>query len=333
MYFFLGISLFFALLLALNFLVSAAATVLWRVIEKPAQKWSARRRAKAIFALRTFPLFAAVILVFAFLLPSYLLFEPHSSNETVSAKLAILALISLVGIAAAFYRIFGTWWRTRRLVTSWMRRAEPILIKNIRVPVYRINHPFPVIAVVGTVRPKMFVAEQIFDFLDEKEFDAAIAHECGHLAARDNFKRTLLRICRDLLVFPMGKLLDNAWAENAESAADEFAAQSGGNTTALNLAAALVKIAKIVPRNASPVMPLGAFLIEKQTADVTWRVRRLVQLAGESNLSAPQSSDGFRYIFQVSCAVIFASVFLLATNYYFLSQVHTALEKFVAIIQ
>ena len=113
MYFFLGISLLFALLLALNFLVSAAATVLWRVIEKPAQNWSAQTRAQVIFSFRIFPLLAAIILVFAFILPSYILFEPHSSDEIVSAKLAILAAISLIGIAAAVYRVFGTWWRTR----------------------------------------------------------------------------------------------------------------------------------------------------------------------------------------------------------------------------
>jgi Zn-dependent protease with chaperone function len=332
MYFFLGISLLFALLLALNFLVSAAATVLWRVIESPAQNWSAQMRAQVIFAFRIFPLLAAIILVFAFLLPSYILFEPHSSDEIVSAKLAILAAISLIGIAAAFYRIFGTWWRTRRLVKNWMQRSEPIFIENLRVPVYRITHPFPVIAVVGTFRPKMFVAEQIFDSLDEKEFGAAIAHECGHLAAKDNFKRTLLRICRDLLVFPLGKTLDNAWAENAESAADEYAAQTG-DTTALNLAAALIKIAKIVPQNSSPVMPLGAFLIENQSADVTWRVRRLIQLADNSNLPEPQSTNNLKIVFQTCFALVFAAIFLLATNYYFLSQVHTALEKFVAIVQ
>ena len=179
----------------------------------------------------------------------------------------------------------------------------------------------------------MFVAEQVFDSLDEKEFGAAIAHECGHLTAKDNFKRTLLRICRDLLVFPLGKTLDNAWAENAESAADEYAAQTGGNKTALNLAAALVKIAKIVPRNSSPVMPLGAFLIEKQTTDVTWRVRRLIQIADNTKAPEPQSSTNSKIILQTCFALACAAIFLLATNYYFLSQVHSALEKFVAIVQ
>lgn len=332
MYFFLGICLLFAFLLVLNFLVSLAASLVWRIIENSAQNWSARSRTQVIFSLRIIPLIVAIVLVSAFLVPAYLLFEPHSPDETVSLKLGILTTLSIIGIAAASFRVFGTWWRTHRLVKDWLKLSEPIFIENLKIPVYRIRHPFPIIAVVGTFRVKMFVAEQIFDSLDAHEIQAAIAHECGHLATKDNFKRTILRICRDLLVFPMGKRLDKAWAENAESAADEFAAQNGGDSTALNLAAALVKIARIVPPNTSPAMPLGAFLIEDNTADITWRVRRLVKLAGNLNSLKNTSKIGLRLALTI-CSAVFLSIIALATNHNFLFQVHTILEKFVAILQ
>lgn len=333
MYFLLGTSLFFTLLLALNFLISLAASAVWRVIEKPARNWSAQRRTQTIFALRIFPLLIAVILVFAFLLPSYFLFEPHSPDENISLKMAVLTAISLVGIAAALFRVFGTWRRTHHLVREWMKFSEPLNIENLAVPVYKIRHPFPVIAVVGAFRTKMFIAEQVFASLDENELRAAIAHECGHLAMRDNLKRTLLRICRDLLVFSTGKTLDAAWSENAEAAADEHAAQNGDQETALNLAAALVKIAKIVPPETSPAMPLGAFLIEENYGDITGRVRRLVYLAGNPNSFKNSSLQNLRFAFPISCAVLFFSIFALATNYGFLFQIHTLLEKFVAILQ
>ena len=333
MYFLLGLSLFFTLLLALNFLISLAASAVWRVIEKPAQNWSAQRRTQTIFALRIFPLLIAVISVFAFLLPSYLLFEPQSSDENVSLKMAVLTAISLVGIAAALFRVFKTWRRTQRLVREWMKFSEPITVENLDVPVYKIRHPFPVIAVVGAFRAKMFVAEQVFASLDENELRAAIAHECGHLATKDNLKRTLLRICRDLLVFSTGKSLDEAWAENAESAADEYAAQNGDQETALNLAAALVKIAKIVPPETSPAMPLGAFLIEENYADITGRVRRLVYLAGNPNSFRNSSLRNLRLGLAISCVFLFLSIFALATDYGFLFQIHALLEKFVAILQ
>ncbi len=54
------------------------------------------------------------------------------------------------------------------------------------------------IAVVGAFRPKMFIAEQIFLSLDKQELAAAVAHECGHLAARDNLKRLILKISQTL---------------------------------------------------------------------------------------------------------------------------------------
>src|ERR671938_218110 len=52
---------------------------------------------------------------------------------------------------------------------------------------------------------------------------AYVAHELGHVSARDNFKRALMRVCRDaLLSNPCGHALDRQWAEASESAADEY---------------------------------------------------------------------------------------------------------------
>src|SRR5438094_213015 len=79
---------------------------------------------------------------------------------------------------------------------------------------------------------------------------AVIAHECGHLSARDNLKRTLLGICRaTLLLVPFGRAVHRAWPRSGESAADEFAAEQTP-PTALNLASALLTIAKMVAAGA-----------------------------------------------------------------------------------
>ena len=332
MYFLLGISLMFALLLVLNLLISAAVTFLWRVLSPIAERWTARRRAQTIFALRIFPFASALIFVTFILLPAYLLFEPHSSGETVGFKLGLTAAASTVGIAAAFYRIFGTWWKTRRLVSDWLENAEAIEIPEVAVPVYRIKHSFPVIAVVGIFRPQMFIAHQIFESLNEQELQAAVAHEYGHLAARDNFKRTLMRVCRDLLVFPFGRSLDNAWAENVESAADEYAARKGGNLTALNLASALVKIARIVPDGAKPAMPSGAFLLTEQIDFVSWRVRRLLQLAENKLNPAAFNLFDVSVLFWISMFGIPLITLLLATNQNFLQQTHLVLENIVSFL-
>lgn len=332
MYYLLGTALFFALALALNILVSLGASSFWRILDAPTRKWSGQRRARMIFALRVFPAGAAIIFIFAFLLPAYLLFEPPAPNETVTAKMAVPALISIIGIAVALYRIFGTFWRTRRLTKNWLTNSEPILIENLSLPVYRVRHPFPVIAVVGVFRPQMFIAAQVFDSLDADELVAAVAHECGHLATHDNFKRTLLRICRDLLVFPIGKALDRAWSENAESAADEFAARTN-QAAAVNLAAALVKIARLVPVGMIPAMPTGAFLVEARSGDITWRVQRLIKLTETSDNSWKYSAASFRLICRFFMSITVLLLIMMATNHSFLRAVHDLLETVVKILQ
>jgi Zn-dependent protease with chaperone function len=332
MYFALVIALIFALLLVLNVAASISATVLWRAVSaRAAANWTARARAQFIFSLRALPFAAALVFVSAFLLPSYFLFEPLSSDETVSLKLAVVSFISAVGVLSAFYRVFKSWSATRKLLKDWMRYAEPIKVAGVSVPVYRICHPFPVIAVIGTFRPRMFVAAQIFASLTEEEFQAAICHETGHLAARDNFKRMLMRVCRDLLIFPVGRSLDRAWAENAEAGADEFAAQSGGNRTAINLAAALIKIARIVPEGAKPSMPSGAFLIGQQTAEIAFRVQKLLRMTDGENIF--NLRNGIKISFWIYSAVFTALVLLLATNETFLFKIHTALETIVTALQ
>lgn len=331
MYFLLIISLILALLLVLNVAASISASVLWRFASRRTQSWTAQNRARFIFALRVFPLASALVSVLAFLLPAYLLFEPNTSKEIVGFKLAFFSVASAVGVGFAFYRVFATWRATRELVSDWMRNAEPIRVAGVSVPVYKIRHTFPVIAVVGTFHPRMFVAGQIFDSLDENEFQAAVRHEAGHLAARDNFKRTIMRACRDLLVFPFGKTLDRAWAENAEAGADEFAARTGGSQTALNLASALIKIARIIPPGAKPSMPSGAFLVEEPTAEIAFRVRKLLQITDGNTVF--QTARASYFLFWIYSASILFALALLAANQNFLQKVHDFLEAIVAVLQ
>ena len=333
MYFLLGICLIFALLWTLNLLASLTASVIWRVVARPASHLSSRKQEQIIFTLRAFPVGVAVIFVLAFLLPAYVLFEPLSSGETVSVKLGLISLASLLGIGLAGYRVFRTWLATRRLTTSWLRHSERIGVDEVNIPVYRIRHPFPVIAVVGMIRPRMFVASQVFDSLSPDEFRSAIAHEYGHLHAHDNFKRTFLRVCRDMLVLPLGRELDKAWTENTEAAADEYAANVGGDSMALDLASTLIKIARIAPQNTSPAMPLGSFLIEAHEGDLKHRVGKLIELS--ENHSAPKRltriSPGQMLWAYAGLAMV--AVGLLASNKAFLMAVHDISENVVHILQ
>ena len=98
----------------------------------------------------------------------------------------------------------------------------------------------------------------------------------------DNFKRSVMRVSRAaLLIIPCGSSLDRAWSEASESAADEHAAQQS-SFVALNLASALVRIARMIPKGQRQVMPaaVSAFLVgSEDSPGVKVQSQRLVELA------------------------------------------------------
>src|SRR5262245_699151 len=226
MYLLLGTCLALASFFALNVCASAMVSLVWRIAEPLTRDSSARTRAEFLFALRlTAPMLSLIVVAILFV-PAYVGYEPYGTSEVVSKKLAALTAISILGLGIALWRFFRSWTATKRLEKAWLRDAVAIRLPHLTIPTFRIEHSFPIIAVVGTFKPRLFIAEQVLESLTEDELAAAIAHETGHLAARDNFKRALLRGCRDLLtIVPSGRSLDRAWAESVECAADEHAAQ------------------------------------------------------------------------------------------------------------
>ncbi len=332
MYFLLGISLIFAFLLIINMVVAAGASALWKIISGSTYALSVGTRAEIIFGLRISPIAASLVFVFAFLAPSYLLHEPASSGEVISGKLGLLAIISCLVIAIALYRVLRTWTATRRLTSNWLKDSVEIGLDNMNVPIYKIKHRFPVIAVIGIIRPRIFVAERVLESIDGNEFAAAIAHEYGHLRAKDNFKRTLLRVCRDMLIFPMGEALDRAWAENAELVADEYAARRGGSM-ALDLASALVKIARIAEPGTGPAMPAGAYLLKERDLDIASRVRRLIVLSEAEGRAKRKVGLRFSPLVVVSAAAFAVLAILPFVEQRFLTSTHDVVERFVAILR
>ena len=330
MYALLGISIVLAALLTINALATVFTTALWRAVSGRAQNWAAETRARFLFALRIFPLLGAIACALALLTPSYITHEPTNTDETVSTKLALLAFVSACGIALALWRGFASWRATRLLAANWLRHAEPLHLDNIQIPAYRIRHPFPVIAIVGAFKPRLFIASQIFETLNEEELAAAMAHERGHLATFDNFKRASLRVCRDALaIVPCGRSLDLAWADASEAAADEYAARAG-RIVALNLASALVKIVRIIPTGAKPTMPASVFLVGEDAESVASRVRRLTELASaeQAAQARPLCTSPLAF-WSGLCAFIFVLAFT-STNSTVLWIMHQAIEQAVS---
>ncbi len=332
MYFLIGISLLFAFLFAIDVAASLTAMLGWRLLANTASRWGARTRVNVIFLMRVFPLVAATIFISAFVLPAFLIYEPTATDERVGLKLTLISLVSAFGIVAAFGRVFAGWWRTRRLIGEWMGLSEPVEIEGVTIPAFRMRHPFPIIAVVGVLRPRMFVAEQILAELDDAELAASIAHEHGHISNHDNLKRIAMRVCGDFLVLPLGKTLDRAWDAAAESAADEYAARMGGGRCALDLASALIKVGRITPNEKALPMPVGAYLLGSEDQPLAERVDRLLRLADRADTLGGTANSMQNSIWLIPILAVIATL-PMALNPNLLSAVHTISEELLAALQ
>ncbi len=326
MYYLVGISLLFATLYAVNLAASLLTTFGWRIFSGSADDWNASTRSNTLFLLRVLPLTLAIIITGGIIFPAFVLFEPNDPRETIGLKMAVIVAISAFGLTAAVYRIVASWWQTRQLIGDWMLTSKAVEIEGVSMPAYQLRHPFPVIAVVGIFRPRIFVAEQVFSELDRPELIAALSHEAGHISAFDNLKRVAMRVCRDLLVFPLGKSLDNGWLLAAESAADEYAAVRGGSGYALNLASALVKIGRITPKEQTQRLPIAAYLIEPDDTSLAQRIDGLLAFA-DKPFGVSTRPPYLTAMFWISVATTVAAAIVILSSTPFLEIVHDVTES------
>lgn len=335
MYHFLGITLALALLLTINATATMVAAGFARLFKRQLWKCSARTRAEILFVMRMGPPVIAIVAIAAFMIPSYLTYEPYSTNEVVSWKLGALAAVSAVGVGLAILRGLRSWLATRSLLKNWLASSTPIELDSIGVPTFVLQHSFPIIAVVGAIRPRMFIAHHVLESLSREELAAAIAHEYGHLAAGDNFKRSVMRVSRAaLLIIPCGRSLDRAWSEASESAADEHAAQES-SFVALNLASALVRIARMIPKGQRTVMPaaVSAFLVGgEDTPGVKVRVRRLVELAATEPHLLVSNASIVRFVPWLVLALIVVVGVTIESRPQVLAAVHHFVEHVVVVL-
>jgi Zn-dependent protease with chaperone function len=334
MYEFLGITLVLALLLTINATATMIAAGFGRLCLPLFHKCSARTRAEILFVMRIGPPVLAIVAIAAFMIPSYLIYEPHASGESVSWKLGLLATLSAVGVGLAIARGIRTWLATRALLNDWLANSTRIELEEISVPTFVLQqHSFPIVAVVGAIRPKLFIADHVLESLSTEEMTAAVAHECGHLAAHDNFKRSVMRVSRAaLLLIPCGRSLDRAWSEASESAADEHAAQQS-SLVALNLASALVRIARMIPNGQRQEIPaaVSAFLSD-DSPGVKVRVRRLVELAASDPRQLVSNASIVRFVPWLVLGLFVVAGVTIESRPHVLAAVHHLVEHVVVLL-
>jgi hypothetical protein len=270
---------------AITFSAFAAVTIVGSALvglaRRPLTHWLQRytpaSRAALLLRLRLLPGAAALLIAFGVALPIFAWFEPPHTDESLARTLVAGAAMGMLLVARGLWRgaaaLVGTW----RMERDWRIRGRRIELPASPLPVYAIAEPFPVVAVVGIRRPALFVAERVLLECSADEIDAMVRHECAHVGERDNLKRLLICICPAL----GARALDRAWKDAAEEAADA-AAVHGRPADALELAQALIHVARLAP---VPVAPLLASAFYRG-GSIEERVRRL--LASDELSGAPR---------------------------------------------
>ncbi len=160
----------------------------------------------------------------------------------------------LLLLAGAVYAVWDRIraWRNLRSTLGALESRAPLLEERIALAAARAGVSPDRISVVeglpnpaftaGLWRPRIYVAQELADVLDEAQLQAVLAHEAAHLRRGDPLRLSLLRfLACTLFYIPALRRLADDLADEAEIDADDAAATGG---TALVLASAILTLAE-----------------------------------------------------------------------------------------
>jgi Zn-dependent protease with chaperone function len=314
-----GIAVSLSVFVIVYCVLSLAVASGWQRAWVRVQRLSVRRAADMLFALRMFPLITAALITAALTVPSFLLLEPRAIDEPVGGvSLALGAcglILGLVGIMKAAIVLR----RASHAVAEWTRGARPAESAS-SVPVLTISPVSPAMTATGILRPRILLSVAAELELSGGELQAALNHELAHVRHADNLRKLLMRF----VTFPGMRGLEAAWLETTEMASDDAAVAT--TREALDLAAALIKLSRLVPEAATT--DLTAALVYGPASVVYARVERLLAWSEEHSLAAGKHSPGYGLSFGLAASFA-ASAMVLLTYSQLLGYVHTATEWLV----
>jgi Zn-dependent protease with chaperone function len=259
-----GIAVSLTFFVLLYCLLSAAVAVAWRLL-----KWlhaTEQSLAGLLLALRLLPFVASVVITLAFVVPSFQLLEPRSIDEGMGRMPLALGVCALLLIVCGCFRVVTAQTATARVVARWLEGAHPLNADaGAEAVTLRSRSNVPPLTLVGVRRPRVLVSKSAVALLSADELQIALKHEVAHIQSRDNLKKLVFRFCP----FPGMARLESAWSQAAELAADDAAVSNLDD--AVDLAAALVKLSRLLPVEAAPICTVGFV-----TGSISARVARLL---------------------------------------------------------
>src|ERR1051325_4521209 len=328
MFYLLSISLCCAVFFIV--LASTSALCIWcgRLLRFSAFSPAPAIVANLLFTIRVLQVLMALLATFGFVLPALLKFEPRSTGEPVGWPLLALAILGGCVLLVMLVRAATILRSTRRVAANWRRRSTKLRLESADVPVYCLDgtNPGSVLAVLGFLRPKIFVAKQIVDTLTPAELIATVEHERAHVNSFDNLKQFALKVTRIPRWLRVSAKSDSAWTNAYEIAADEAALASG--ISILDLSGALIKVAALSSHAvvgetvaASHLVPLGPKAGWQARVD---RLREILENDDPVGRTLPPNRRG-RIVIPLALAAITYAACVSAV----LPWVHEALEALV----
>lgn len=313
-------------LLAFGVAAAGGSLVTWlsaRLLAERLELLPPSRRARAYLRLRLAPAAVALLFTTVLFMPAFVIFEPGDASEVVVPELALLALLAALPFARGLRHGRDAWWATRAAKRACLAEGEPVALPGWSgCPAYVVGGDYPVVAVVGLRRPILVVSRFVLETCSRDELAAILVHEKAHLRSRDNFKRLLLRITPDFLFLTRtAATLETRWEQAAEETADVRA----GRARALDLASALIKVARLVPNPARAPRTVAALC---EGGDIARRVRRLTAEPAEH----VEGSDDAAATGGVPALMCVAGL-LLAVSGGVLRHIHAVTELLVAALQ
>jgi beta-lactamase regulating signal transducer with metallopeptidase domain len=262
-------TLFAAAAVALATAAGWLGAALVSVIADRLGAWPPAFRARILAQARLLPLALTMVLVPA-QIAAFVRFEA-GGDEAPGPLLVLLAVAGVTLLAASCRAGIRSARDTRAVEQLWRRSAESIALPGWPFRAWRISRRDPVVAILGILRPGLFVARPVSEVCTHDELAAIVAHERAHVRAGDNLLRWLFAITPGaVLAAPIARRLERAWQTAAEHAAD---AAAGRDVSRLDLASALTKVARLAAALPPPTALSSAFI---GGSDLSTRVARLL---------------------------------------------------------
>jgi beta-lactamase regulating signal transducer with metallopeptidase domain len=258
--------------------VLASMAVASRVSRAHADAPSATR-ADRLFRWQVLPtMVAAAVLIFAAV--GLFRFESREGDELIGHSLWVAAAFGTSLLVLMVARLFRMRRQTQRLLRAWLSSATPLSVTDVTMRAFAIHTGFPIVAVIGIVRPRLVIDAQVLRACSPDELAAILAHEHGHVRRWDNLRRAVVAAVPGPWFTPD---LPRAWREATEEAADDLAAATGRDTR-FHLANALLRVSRLAPRRVDTShwqtqLPASALY---RGESIERRVRRLLETPATS---------------------------------------------------